>query len=69
MTTSRIPIEKQIRDTLTILDVIRRGEKLKRAEFHLLEPSLLEALRTMEFCRDNGEVMRAAAMKARGKIT
>jgi hypothetical protein len=31
----------------------------------MLEPGLLDALRTLEFCRDNREAMRTVLMAAR----
>jgi len=62
----RVTIEKQIRDMRIILDVLHRGNKLKQSEFYLLQPGLLEAIRTLEFCRDNKETIRGALA---GRIT
>ena len=65
MTTSRIPIDKQVRDLCTLVEAVNNGRGLSRGEIEYLQPSIQEAIRTLEFCRDNREAMRTVLMAAR----
>ena len=62
---TQTPIDKQLRDLRTLVNATRNGERLKRAEFEMLEPWLLDALRTLEFCRDNREAIREVLAASR----
>ena len=64
MTASRTPLDRQCRDLSTLIDAARRGEKLRNAEFEMLEAGVTAALHTMEFCRDNAEAIRTVLKAA-----